>query len=299
MLKILTVVIVIHITILIIVLLNKFVNINYENINYEKDTYYSDLIINFDNKSLLKEDTINFPSDTFILYAYYNKNDKDSREEYNLKFLLKNGQLDVNNIIIICHNKEIPDFIPKSIKIIHKENHGYDFEAWYHGLKNINLSLYDKFIFLNSSCIGPFTPVWFNSLNIHWTKCFTNLLTNTVKLVGCTINHAFSKHIQSYFWCTDKIGLNLLLRNNILKERNNYSFGDTIQKLEVGMSKIILDNGFNIKAISMSEMLNITHGDIHHEGTYFKSTINPLEIIFYKNNRLKNNITKLYNNCYK
>jgi hypothetical protein len=35
------------------------------------------------------------------------------------------------------------------------------------------------------------------------------------------------------------IGLNLLIENNILKETNNY----TIQKLEVGMSKIILDKG--------------------------------------------------------
>lgn len=297
MVKIVTVVICITITTLLIILL--LINFLHKYNIKDNYTYYSDLIKNYDNKSLIKESTVNFPSDTFIFYAYYNKNGKDSREEYNLKFLLKNGQLDVNNIIIICHNKEIPDFIPKSIKIIHKENHGYDFEAWYHGLKNINISLYDKFIFLNSSCIGPFTPVWFNSLNIHWTKCFTNLLTDTVKLVGCTINHDFNKHVQSYFWCTDKIGLNILLLNNILKEANNYSFSDTIQKLEVGMSKIILEKGYNIKAISMSEMLNITHNDIHNEGMYFGSTVNPLEIIFYKNNRLKNNTTILYNKCYK
>jgi hypothetical protein len=49
----------------------------------------------------------------------------------------------------------------------------------------------------------------------------------------------------------------------------------------------------------MSEMLNITHNDIHNEGMYFGSTVNPLEIIFYKNNRLKNNTTILYNKCYK
>lgn len=81
-----------------------------------------------------------------------------------------------------------------------------------------------------------------------------------------------------------------MLVNNILKETNNYSFNNTIQKLEV-----ILDKVYNIKAISMSEMLNIPHNDIHSDG----STVNPLEIIFYKNNRVKNNTTMLYNKCYK
>ena len=115
MVKIITVVICITITTLLIILINFLHKYNIKD-NYKKDIYYSDLIKNYDNKSLLKESTVNFPSDTFIFYAYYNKNGKDSREEYNLKFLLKNGQLDVNNIIIICHSKEIP----KSIKIIKK-----------------------------------------------------------------------------------------------------------------------------------------------------------------------------------
>jgi hypothetical protein len=77
MVKIVTVVICITITTLLIILLINFLHKYNIKDNY---TYYSDLIKNYDNKSLIKVSTANFPSDTFIFYAYYNKNGKDSRE---------------------------------------------------------------------------------------------------------------------------------------------------------------------------------------------------------------------------
>jgi len=260
------------------------------------------LHIDINNNNVLQ------PEDNMIIYAYYNKGDMDdSRAEKNLKFLLKHGNINPKNIVIVCNNQSIPEFIPKNINVLKHENHGYDFEEWYHGLQQIDRKLYKNFIFINSSCIGPFLPIWFSSVNIHWTECFTNLLSDKVKLVGCTINHCGlhhcdlnnpedtnKKHIQSYLWSTDNTGLDIILDNNILESSNNYDFEGTVVNKEIAMSKLIEEKGYDIKALAMSEMLNIKHGDIHGKDMYFDTTINPLEIIFYKNNRIDTPITKLY-----
>ena len=278
--------------IFIIIFVIIFIIILYNNYNKDKDEYKDEY-----KKNKIYLPSTKYPDDTFIIYAYYNKGGDDSRENKNLKFLLKNGNLNPNNILIICHNNIIPEFIPTNIKVLKKENHGYDFEAWYYGINYIDRNLYKKFIFINSSCIGPFIPLWFHNLNIHWTTCITNMLSEKVKLVGCTVNDDISEHIQSYFWCTDNIGLNILLENKILS-KNNYNFQNTIINLEVGMSKLIKEKGYEIKGIAMNNMLNDNTHDIHFNNKYYGTTINPLEIIFYKNNRINTKITKLYIKCY-
>ena len=250
----------------------------------------------------------NFPDDTLILYAYYENREKNketvgnSREYKNLKFLLKYGNIKKENIVIVIHydkkgnisNYSLPDFIPENIKVIKKENHGYDFEAWYHGLKEVSLDNYKHFVFINSSCVGPILPVWFENMNIHWIRCFTNFLNEKIKLVGCTKNYEISEHIQSYFWCCDRIVLDILINSNILEENNGYDFNGTILNKEIKMTQIIKQNNYEIKSISMNSLLNIEHGNINMNNRYYNTTINPLEIIFYKNNSIDTDITKLY-----
>jgi hypothetical protein len=87
------------------------------------------------------------------LYAYYEKNDDYKN---NLDFFLNNGILDyVDYYFIINGNCSINIPEKDNIKIIYKQNTGYDFGAWSHALKKIN-DIYDYYIFINTSVIGPY-----------------------------------------------------------------------------------------------------------------------------------------------
>ena len=139
-----------------------------------------------------------------------------------------------------------------------------------------------------------------------------NLLSNEIKLVGPTINKSniyidkntnVPKHIQSMSFATDIIGLKLLIKNKILDEKNNIKVfkneGKTafIHKFEVNMSKIIMDNGYNITSFNQSEnnKIDLKHNDIHFENKYFGITLNPIEIMFIKNNSNRINNKELTN----
>ena len=48
-------------------------------------------------------------------------------------------------------------------------------------------SQYRYFVWLNSSVRGPFLPAYLRG-KMHWTAAFTSRITDSVKLVGSTIN---------------------------------------------------------------------------------------------------------------
>jgi uncharacterized pyridoxamine 5'-phosphate oxidase family protein len=60
------------------------------------------------------------------------------------------------------------------------------------------------------------------------------------------------------------------------------------------MSKIILDNGFKIKSLEQSENISdksklekLILTDINYLNNYYGENLNPIEVMFYKSNRLK------------
>ena len=105
---------------------------------------------------------------------------------------------------------------------------------------------YDKFIFVNSSVIGPFLPSYFIG---NWTDVYINGLKNDIKLFGSTINTCCdplnTSHVQSYIFSMDKITLEYLIKCLSI---TNYAktFQDAIWEKEVLMSRKILENGWII-----------------------------------------------------
>ena len=99
-------------------------------------------------------------------------------------------------------------------------------------------------------------------------------------------------------WATDVLGIELLLKNKILEDNNTRSFDDTIIEKEIGMSRLFIDESFNIVSLGMSDYVNSTHGDIHQNGRWFENTLNPLETIFYKNNRISSKYIDYLDLCY-
>lgn len=261
----------------------------------------------------------------YILYSYY---ETDIAKD-NLTYFIKHGYVDdkLYEYIFIINgyicNVDIPD--KSNIKIIKRENEGYDFGGWAYALQIFDLlnkmNDSDRIIFMNSTIKGPYI-----SDDKNWINEFTDMINNTTKLAGISINctnylknrwihpfidilnqykiykNGYAPHIQSMLLVTDKIGLNIGITHNIF-DGINISKDLTKEKFviikEIGYSAIILENGYNINCIlpkyKDKNYLDIeTHnlnnnngygGDPFYNNGYFGKTIDPYEAIFIKTNR--------------
>ncbi len=276
----------------------------------DKSTYYEIFILiviiiiiySFMNKEKFTNDNLS-TNKVLILYAHY----KDVNN--NFKFFLKNGITNNPNheFVVIHHidsdNEPELETLGKNIKVIRKKNIGFDFGAWGHYIHSIPYNNYDYFIFINTSVRGPFIPRWCSKKMYNWVDLMISNLDDKIKLVGSTINYAFNPHVQSMAWATDKIGLKLLIDNQILVpnlELTNIRL--VIINHEVKMSKVILDSGYDIYGFQLSEEVNQNqhysnikiHDDIHYENKYYGLTINPFEVMFVKTNRINDKYIKFY-----
>jgi hypothetical protein len=96
---------------------------------------------------------------------------------------------------------------------------------------------------------------------VHWSDVLFSKLSDTVKLVGPTINcegapekgdvaapWRKNPHVQSYLVATDQVGLSVLLQDqNVFACFEDMS--DTIFHSELGSSKVLLDAGYNIDSL--------------------------------------------------
>ena len=97
---------------------------------------------------------------------------------------MKNGvckNSDIFYIFIIVGNTYSVQFPEQSnIKIIPRENIGYDFSSWKIALESIDINNYDRFIFMNDTVCGPYIPRYIPR-NISWYSMFCSLLSDKIK----------------------------------------------------------------------------------------------------------------------
>ena len=145
----------------------------------------------------------------------------------------------------------------KNLTVINRANVGHDFGAYsfatfFQGDEGKYLrDNYKYFIFLNSTALGPFLPLYFDK-DKHWSSAFIELLNDKVKLVGPTINvHGWKKaHVQSYFLATDRVGLNVGISEGIFTQTPKKIIKkDVIEEKEIGYSRAIIDKGYNISCL--------------------------------------------------
>lgn len=244
-------------------------------------------------------------SKTLIIYCGHEINE-------NLIFFCRNGYIDdpKYDFIFVFNNPRLKlefNLEKPNIKVIFRENIGYDFGAWTEILysresgkseesEDYLYKKYNYFIFLNSTVRGPFLPAYYDQKKImYWPDLFTSKINNNVKLVGPAVVY-FSKKpfISSAFLATDRIGLEIGINDNIfhfstIKMNKN----DIIIKKELGLSKAILKAGYNIvsmlqyyKNVDLSKHISPISSICHlNPDRYFGININPYEIIFIKTNR--------------
>ena len=246
------------------------------------------------------------------LYSYYEKDDK-YKEHFT--FFLNNGILNhVDYYIIINGDCSIDVPTRENIKVMYRENKGFDFGSYSYAIKKLDKE-YDYYFFLNTSIRGPYLKT---NEDKDWTKKFLCLFNPNVKLVGTSINifmndyfldynlseiYGHNKpfsHVQSMFFCLDNEYLKYLIQQNFFDEdemNNNNNKEYVIAYKEFGLSQILLNQKYNINCILSKykdiDYLNVhsdfnptsLDGDPYFNNCYFGESIDPYEVIFYKNNR--------------
>lgn len=234
-----------------------------------------------------------------VIYVYY----ESSGAKRNLEFFNKYGLYETNNVtyLLVINGEKCSVNLSERWSIIkHRVNEGYDFAAWKEGLSFVDIDKYKYFIFMNDTVCGPF-------VDRHWIRTFTEMLNSEVKLAGISINchtELYSKyhnrksvpHVQSMFWCTDRIGLEIVQEKIFSLE--NMDKEKTVIYKELGLSLAILNAGYNITCILPKYQVdyrlpenqfinsqNGAYGDPQYPGAYFGRSLHPLETIFAKANR--------------
>jgi lipopolysaccharide biosynthesis protein len=193
---------------------------------------------------------------TLVIYVFHEFND---RVDYFIKHALFDDE--TVDFLFVCNNLQLQQTIalPYYAAILFRENLGYDFAAWSYALfQNDIYKKYDNYIFVNSSVMGPYLDPQYNG---KWTDIYIDRLTESVRLFGSTINTEFFlrkdidpnlhpvlfSHIQSYIYSMKQDTLHYLIECGIFsKDNHSTNFHKTIENKEVGMSRKIIENNWNI-----------------------------------------------------
>ncbi len=229
-----------------------------------------------------------------VIYAYHETN-ANYRDYF--EFFLENGICEELDYLIVVNGTCSLDLTKYPVKVIYRENEGFDFGAWNHGVYSLDQK-YDYYIFLNATVCGPFIPNYVKN-TFKWYMAFINLIKDDVKLVGPTINtqslnySLLGPHVQSYCFSMDSECFEFLKKSNFFK-RKYHKKDDVVLYQEVGLSTLVLKNGWNISCLIpeyqgidyRKEIIPMTQsngsGNITYYKNYFGRYVHPYEVIFIK-----------------
>jgi hypothetical protein len=170
-----------------------------------------------------------------------------------------------------------------ALTVLRRKDTCYDLGSVHLVTNTVDLTKYKYFVYLNCGVVGPLwwgNDVSFSSL--PWTYFFTSLLNDQVKMSGLSINcksrSTYSTHIQSMAFALDQQGLETVLKSGAIydcKQSNTnmdlIAQQNLIERYELGMSRAILDSGYNIAswlstlgAHNRNRPLVIDNSDDHH-----------------------------------
>lgn len=219
-----------------------------------------------------------------------------------VKYFIDNCMFYDENVdfILISNDRNNKFVVPDWVKVLFRDNVGYDFGGWSDAILTDNLyQKYDNFIFVNSSVIGPFIPPY---CKMRWTDIYVNGLQGNIKLFGSTINTCGDPlrfaHVQSYIFSMDKHTLQYLINCGIFSiTKYTQSMEETVYQKEILMSRKIIENNWNIGSLLLC-YTNVdftfktpTRHDVTMLGDIMCSQCrnvlwNEYEIVFIKGNRI-------------
>lgn len=203
------------------------------------------------------------------IFAHYDKN--NLIHDYVIYYLQSLKKI-ANKIIFVSdcdiNNKELSKLKNITEHILAKKHGEYDFGSYKKGYflakEKGFLSDCSELIFANDSCFGPIVPLENIFLEMSQKNCdFWGMNENSFEV---------EKHAQSFFMAfksnvfQNEIFDNFM--NNIKKEENK---DDIIQKYEIGLSKILLTEGFSMETYIKKPIERNINGDFLNQ-----EQINPL-----------------------
>ena len=192
-----------------------------------------------------------------------------------------------------------------SLFVLEREDMCYDMGSFYTVLyqsnNQIDLSLYDYFIYMNCGVVGPYnngsnsnnkaaalpakssttredkakTPAVSSSSSsssLPWITKFTSLLDDGVKMSGVSVNCQYHPHIQSMAFALDRVGLDIIRNSGAVYDCGMYNSEmtkqdklDLIQRYEVGMGKAIFNAGYGIASLLGGSPIITNHNHDQHD----------------------------------
>jgi lipopolysaccharide biosynthesis protein len=236
---------------------------------------------------------------TLISFVHFDRG-ANSASRLNLDFFIKFGLIDSPDyqFNFVINSETGGDHIPNkpNVSVIKGHNKGYDNGGWKQSFDFSGIDNFDYFICINDTCRGPFLPNYIPK-SLTWVEMFLKDIDEKVKLVGPTwFNKKFhhllqndfgipegkNNHIQSYCFGMDRETLKFCIKNEKFNAIGKSKTG-VIKDHEIGMSTLLLNNGFQIKPFLLSRNSGQKHSCVsQHKGAYFGDTINPLEVMFFK-----------------
>ena len=283
---------------------------------------------------------------TLVLFSYFEpRGDTSSGEsntdkltaKRNLEFFVKHGVLGPYapssteaTFVFIINGGHLSIKLPEELSHVHlfrRENSGLDLCGYSQALERYKEDSHHFFVFLNSSVRGPYLPNYV-PLSLSWNHLFENLISESVKLVGVSVNCLCCQtkqewckscsekdgldqvHLQSFVFVTDNTGLQVI--RPALGCYNSRQ--EVIVHGEIGLSRQIRLAGHNLASLdkfwyhhdfqnvsrtrqmceSVARMAAPFQGDTQFEGAYFGMDHHPAESIFIKINRGETRMHKLY-----
>lgn len=245
-----------------------------------------------------------------VLYAYAES--QTARE--NFKFFLEKGIHGGADFIFIFNGEtDAMSLVPEhpNIKVIQRENKCFDLGGMGEVLRKDDLwRRYRRFITMNASIKGPFLPRYDSTA--CWSDIFLSRVTDTVKLVGTTVNCQPSPHVQSMLWATDDVGMGILLdpalAHSVPQEDHWGTVDDPVGlsfchetmdaavHSEIGSTRLITSKGYGVDVLMTAYELSAGAGiaeycnngqfeDILYNKKYYGANIHPYETVFIKANR--------------
>ncbi|KAK6333977.1 hypothetical protein TWF696_002488 [Orbilia brochopaga] len=251
-------------------------------------------VLNIDKSSVSRsylpvDEVVEDTDRPLVLYAYH---ETDNAKE-NALFFINHGLHDAADFVFIINGEStLKEHIPVAdhISIVERENECYDLGAYGHVLTANNSYLVDnhkRFILMNASIRGPFLPTWSSDC---WSEAYLNKVTDTNKLVGMSFNCRApgGPHVQSMIMATDRIGVQILLRDVIT---HCFSGWDDAVTGEMNITQAIRKAGYSVTAFMTAFSSDkdypdtCEHGDILWNDKYYETNIHPYEMMFQKANR--------------
>jgi hypothetical protein len=236
---------------------------------------------------------------TLVLYVFHEYNER-------VKYFINNAIFkDADtDFMIICNNKKIEYDCPNYVYKVFRNNDGYDFGGWSEGLmKDDFYKNYEKFIFVNSTVLGPFLPNYYNG---KWTDIYTSNLKDNIKLFGSTINSCINNknflvnnkllfHVQSYIFAMNKETVEFLIEKGIFSINIHINeYMSVIRNKEIEMCQLILNNNWNIGSLlpyykNIDFRFPIMNKEVLDDLTfqpYYNVFWNEYDVVFIKGNRI-------------